>query len=104
MSELKLRPTKRIGPTERIGPTKRKNTFKAQSMDEGLIVKAMMRSSDDGVALGDLAVPPGALLQLALLRFEADVADAEALAVAVGPLVVVEHAPEEVALDRVACG
>ena len=40
----------------------------------------------------------------ALLGFEVDVDDAEALAVAVGPLVVVEEAPAEIALDGDAFG
>src|SRR6516164_5411270 len=47
-------------------------------------------------------VPLGAELWRALLRLEVHIVDAEALRVAIGPFEVVEQAPEEVALHRIA--
>src|SRR5579875_3189930 len=61
-------------------------------------------SLHDAVVGDDLFVKHGAEFWGALLSFEIDVGDAEALFVAIGPLVVVEEAPKEVALDGNAFG
>ena len=58
----------------------------------------------EAVAGDDFAVEVGAEFWGAFLGFEVDVVDAEAVGVAVGPFVVVEQAPEEVAADGDAFG
>src|ERR1035438_9013831 len=51
---------------------------------------------DDAVLADDLLVEAGAEFGCALLGFEVDVDDAEALVISVGPLVVIEQTPDEV--------
>src|ERR1035438_4003365 len=53
-------------------------------------------SLDDAVLADDLLVEAGAEFGGALLGFEVDVDDAEALVISVGPLVVIEQTPDEV--------
>src|ERR1035441_593934 len=54
---------------------------------------------DDAVLADDLLVEVGAEFASALLGFEVDVDDSEALVISVGPLVVIQQAPDEVAFD-----
>ncbi len=56
----------------------------------------------DRVTRNDLAIPLRTELGCARLGFEVNVVKAESLAVTVRPLVIVEQAPEEVALNRIA--
>ncbi len=55
----------------------------------------------NSVARNDLAIPLGGKLGGTLECFEIDIVNAEAFAVAIGPLKIVEQAPQEVALDGV---
>src|SRR5580704_2009664 len=57
-----------------------------------------------GVAANHFAVPLSAEFGRPLLRLEIHVVKAESLAIAVGPFEVVEQAPEEITLYRVAFG
>jgi alpha-N-arabinofuranosidase len=69
----------------------------------GMMINHTMNSSHR-VARDDFPVPVRAQLWNSLLGGEIDVVNAEALLVAVGPFVVVEQAPEKVALHRIVPG
>ena len=58
-------------------------------------------ASLDRITRNYFPVPFRTELRSALLRFEVDVVNAESLAVTVGPFVIIEQAPQEVAFDWV---
>jgi hypothetical protein len=70
-----------------------------QAARQGRVVLA---ASFDSITRNYLSVPLRTKFRSALLRFEVDVVNAESLAVTIGPLVVIEQAPQEVAFNWVA--
>jgi hypothetical protein len=78
-------------------------------MSAGTYVQCVRPGADctellDGIPRNDFAVPLRTELRRAGLGFEVNVVKAEALAIAVRPLVIIEQAPEEITFDGVAFG